>query len=787
MAEIADGKLDLITREVKDLHPLLNAVLPKLPRVQDVEYHHGSGEMGADFVISRTNDTFSNIEYVGVIAKVGKIVQDFADIERQIDECDVPRLFRGGKEKIRITEIWVVATKHITQSAKGKIFHKYSTRKIEFIDGTALGKLVDKYAPLAWSGLPIVVGEYLQELRVRTEEQDKSVSLLPISDKALYVKQDLYHLPDIEYRYKVKGHRPPAKVDVDHVTESHCCILIEGGVGSGKSKLLRRLIAEATTTEEFSETKVIPLGASYTELMEKHSGDLKKLIKQRVPKVVMESCHDSEYLVLIDAFDERRMETNSQADELNALFGQASEENRIRVVVTSRFLKGAERGDVLQPDVARCELHHLSMQRTFEFITRMCAKVNFKDRILEDLKKSALFRNLPRSPMSAILLARLLNESQQEIPSNMTELYAKYSELILGRWDEKKGLQPQKEYQALDNILMRLARQMIDDQRLFISVDEVQAVFKDYLDQRNLEIDADQLFNKMVDRCEIILLDSSSETLGFKHRSFTEFFYAKSFILDQSLVVDSRVFNVYWMNTFFFYLGLRKDCPNDLQAIFEMPTGSEQEEWLKIMTVSNYLLAAYTTPYQVVAEGVRNVAVTAAELYRKIVKQGSEMWFSSLPQMHLLYLLQLFIRQGYSYSFFAKAIEEAALRIDDSSLEDETKAYALFFLNVAYIDIPKSGKSETFDFMLSRIQKALPVDLQLALGHEGKKVKERTALMRKQDRRLRRILPHGNALDMFIKNLYERPLNAIIQQYLEAQKKKKENKEADKLPRRSRK
>ena len=81
----------------------------------------------------------------------------------------------------------------------------------------------------------------------------------------------------LKMRDKVKGHRPPAKVDVDHVTESHRCILIEGGVGSGKSKLLRRLIAEATTTEEFSETKVIPLGASYTELMEKHSGDLKKL------------------------------------------------------------------------------------------------------------------------------------------------------------------------------------------------------------------------------------------------------------------------------------------------------------------------------------------------------------------------------------------------------------------------------------------------------------------------------------------------------------------------------
>ena len=787
MAQIANEKIDSITSEVNDLHPLLNAVLPKLPRVRDVEYQHGSTEMGADFVISRINDTFGNIEYIGVIAKVGKIVQDLKDIERQIEECDLPRLFRGGREQIRLTEIWVVVTKHITHGAKHKIFHKYTTRKIEFIDGAALLRLVDRYAPLAWSGLPLVVGEYLQALRVQTEEQDKSVSLLPISDKTFYIKQDLYHLPDIEYRYKVKGHRPPEKVDVEHVTQSHRRILIEGGVGSGKSKLLRRLISEATTPEEFSKSKVVPLSVSYTELMEKHSGDLNRLIEQRVPKVVRERCHDSEYLVLIDAFDERRMESNSQADELNSLFDQASNKARIRVVVTSRFLKGVERSDVLQADVARYELHYLSLGRTFEFIAKMCAKIETKDRILEDLKKSTLFRNLPKSPMSAILLARLLNENQQEIPSNMTELYAKYSELILGRWDERKGLQSQKEYQALDNILMMLARQMIDDQRLFISVSEVKAVFKDYLDQRNLEIDANLLFNKMVDRCEIVLVDSNSGTLGFKHRSFAEFFYARSFISDQSLVVDNRVFNLYWMNTFFFYLGLRKDCPNELQAIFEMPTGSEQEEWLKIINLSNFLLAAYTTPYEVVSEGVRNVAVTAAELYRKIITQGSEMWFSRLPQMHLLYLLQMFIREGYSYSFFAGAIEEAALRIDDSSLEDETKAYALFFLNVAYIDIRRNGKRETFDFMLSRLQKTLPVDLQLALGHEGKNVKERTALMRKQDRHLRRILPRGNALDLFLRNLYERPVNAVIQRSLKAQERMKEKRKADKRPRRSRK
>ena len=97
------------------------------------------------------------------------------------------------------------------------------------------------------------------------------------------------------------------------------------------------------------------------------------------------------------------------------------------------------------------------------------------------------------------------------------------------------------------------------------------------------------------------------------------------------------------------------------------------------------------------------------------------------------------------------------------------------FLNVAYVDVGLN-EGETFDFMLKRIQQDLPVDLQFALWHEGKNVKERSALMRKQDRRLRRIMPHGNTTDMFIKNLYERPVNTVVQQSLKAQKTKKEKK-----------
>jgi hypothetical protein len=44
------------------------------------------------------------------------------------------------------------------------------------------------------------------------------------------------------------------------------------------------------------------------------------------------------------------------------------------------------------------------------------------------------------------VLAKLINENPKELPSNMTELYAQYTEISLGRWEIDKGLQTLKEY-----------------------------------------------------------------------------------------------------------------------------------------------------------------------------------------------------------------------------------------------------------------------------------------------------------------------------------------------------
>ena len=118
MNKAKKSRLASMTDEVHEFHPFLKKLLAKLPNVIDVDYTHGTQEMGADFVVAQKDETFGHTHYVGVIAKVGKIVQDFSDIERQIDECSIPRIVFGGKEKIRINEIWVMNTQHITHKSR---------------------------------------------------------------------------------------------------------------------------------------------------------------------------------------------------------------------------------------------------------------------------------------------------------------------------------------------------------------------------------------------------------------------------------------------------------------------------------------------------------------------------------------------------------------------------------------------------------------------------------------------------------------------------------------------
>lgn len=178
---------------------------------------------------------------------------------------------------------------------------------------------------------------------------------------------------------------------------------------------------------------------------------------------------------------------------------------------------------------------------------------------------------------------------------------------------------------------------------------------------------------------------------------------------------------------------------------------------MKAINISNYLLAAYATPYDVICDAVSNALVECATLYNDIVSgKFPKTPFAKVPRMHVLYIMQRLMRDSYSYDFFKEALEHAALKIDSLQLDNDIKCYALFFLNVAYIDI---GAGDSFDFLLKNHHENMPVDLIMAYRHESSNIKERSDLMKKQDRRIKKIFKQNKPLIDDVNKLYEKPIS----------------------------
>ena len=122
--------------------------------------------------------------------------------------------------------------------------------------------------------------------------------------------------------------------------------------------------------------------------------------------------------------------------------------------------------------------------------------------------------------------------------------------------------------------------------------------------------------------------------------------------------------------------------------------------------------------------------------------------------MHLLFILQLVLRESYSFEFFNKAMEESALNIVTGNYTEEEKAFALFFLDVTFIEL---GRQSPFDFLLEEYGKVLPIEISLAISHEGDRLKNRTRLMKRQDKKVHRLLESALQKQK-IKELYDKPI-----------------------------
>lgn len=751
-------KINSLKNEVKEFHPLLQKLLVKLPKVSNIEYTHGNNEKGADFILTSSHEVLNHQKYIGLIVKIGEINKNLRAIEEQIDDCKLERYILNGKKKIHIDEVWIVTNDKITDPAREKIYEKFSKAAIFFIEDVDIIKFIDEHLPNYWYEIPITLGDYIRTLSLKNDETDKNSCLVNIDDKSFYIEQEIKRREkdyDKKRRERIKKRE---SINIFKEILASKITFIEGSMGSGKSKLLRRVIDFFSSPKSFIEHKLIPVNISFREITEIYNLDIEKFIKEKTSSISkQEISTEIQFLVLIDAVDEKKADVDEQLDLLSKLIEQINKFPNIKAVITSRYLHIVDGQNSILNHINHLELLPLSQKKVILFINKICSKLDISKRLFEDLKKSFLFKELQRSPIGVILLAKLMNENNVDLPQNMTELYSKYTELVLGRWDIDKGLQSQKEYEVAEMYLMILSEYIIDNGILWINKQDALLHLENYLNARNLGIDANSLFNKVLKRSEIIEEDLSGRTIKFKHKAFAEYFYAKKQLRNPKFTIDTRVFQIYWGEIYFFYIGLLRDCPELLEAITNLKTTEEVEKWMKIINLGNLFLAGYQSPYHIFQENLQKVIIEATQLYLDIVSRKNDSFFSNFTEMNLLCLMQGIIRDCYSFKFFEKALIDSCLHIDtNTEINTVTKIYSLFFISVIGMDLESSAP---FDYLLKNYKSQLPQPIELAIKFETENIKQQSSLLKKINKRTLKNLRTNQSYNMLAKNLSERPIN----------------------------
>ncbi|MYZ52707.1 NACHT domain-containing protein [Malikia spinosa] len=422
----------------------------------------------------------------------------------------------------------------------------------------------------------------------------------------------------------------------------------------------------------------------------------------------------------------------------------------------------------LYADTRTFGIRPLSLVKIVRYLEQTCSANKLPARLFEDLKRSPLFKQLPQSPIAAALFSNLLAQSQQEVPQSLTELYSKSLELMLGRWDQNKALATEKQFKTAQLIAEHIACFYLDNQLIFLAKDDFSKLIQDYLIKRNTGIEAIEIHSILFERSNVFVSDDETGTISFRHRSFAEFLCASKRAKDRSLKVCETALNPYWINVFYFYVGTLLDCPEVLEELRQTVSNTEVEEWMKLISVPSYLLAAYQTEFDAVESNLKVALLDSARLFNRVKEGNTKTRLKDLSEMHLLYLFKSLVVESLGYEFFNRGFESIALQIADDLESDDVKFHALFFLSCAAL---QCGNDACFKFMIDTYGAIkLPITISLAIRCELEMATNLTTsrLLKSHKDKIRKVLFGGgkkqgltNRLSMQgrLDDLFEKPLS----------------------------
>jgi hypothetical protein len=617
----------------------------------------GPSEEGKDCWVTRA-DAIAGVEITAIQTKRGKLTMSSVPtdnirsiITQMRTALDTRITYLATKQRLFPDRVFLIASGAISNSVKEHIASEITDPRLRFLEGEDLLRLLDKHYPEVWLNIYSEVVPYLQAVCAALEEGHELFSAglnlatgggsYNATVDALFANVTVYR-PSPRTAPAPKGKRrkttPRADVPITGIaSRQERLVLLIGEGGSGKSTALKRMLYEIAK-KPFSDRSSlrIPVLLKARDV----AADLHVPILDHVARMVKrlgptlrlpmseEDLSEGRVIFMIDAIDELA-DPEAERGMLAYIRRAAEEYPRCQFIITSRY------SDVVQRDRASDAFvkFFLSPLRADEiqklirgYATRQ--RLNLEDSA-EILKRIQDIHGVSMSPLIVTIFIGTSDINRSDIPANITELFRKYTEQMLGRWDESKGLAQQYQFPVKDFIVSQIAFEMHASEDISIPLEDFKNRARTELESRGLVEEVDALLNEIL---RSNLFQIKDDRIEFRHLILQEFFAGRA--IPSFDVAVEKVTSFWWRSALVFYFGANPSDAASIKRLADtLPSLRGRELSNAIRAIGLSLQACYLTH---VDEKRKVFEIIVNALAKVTVEHGFDSVFDQLPNMRLL-------------------------------------------------------------------------------------------------------------------------------------------------------
>ena len=589
------------------------------------------------------------------------------------------RLLRPTPRRVVPNRAILCASGKINSSARTYILEHVDNPNISFLDSDELIPDIDDRMPELWFDIDANLFPYLRALKRAIEEGTQlftrgellAANLRPVAaSESSFVSLRVYRFVLKRKNRAGRVEQVPDMVEIpitSILSSRDSRVILLGGAGSGKStSLLRMAYLQCEKIESSDSPSAVPVFFRAVELTSPGESLLDAVITRtqeigqtKKSPITSKDLSDGNLCIFIDALDELA-NLEVQRAIVSKLTNFSNQYPNCRVILTSRPYYTVEDipGLAHFTEYTLCTMSYKEGQKILERLHKAdslpITKAGELLRQLQDV------HGLELNPLIVTVFAASTDLSRSDIPANITELFKKFTELMLGRWDEGKGIESQFQGPLKDFVLTRLAYDMHNRRLTSIPLQEFKHFIAEELASRGHKANTEMLTDEILNRSGLFRIVNAR--VEFRHLMLQEFFAGRG--LPNANNITTLVTDEWWRRALVFYFG---DRPNEAAVLQRLCDGVGARKPREALTAATTIGLAVQASYLVktvsklpLSYWIFKTIADVTDAYDKDVIQKSE------RPLEAFINLVLYAREGVAFSFLKDHFNEIRREIIDS-------------------------------------------------------------------------------------------------------------------------